>query len=79
MLELREKGNQYLTILKELACYITGLTASGFNKAVDDCIVCIGEKQIFFFSFKAEKERNHCCKTSLKYGFIKVTHGGQTC
>lgn len=49
MLELREKGNQYLMILKELVCYITGLTASAFNKAVDDGIVCTGEKQIFFF------------------------------
>lgn len=55
MLELREKGNQYLTILKELACYITGLTASGFNKAVDDCIVCIGEKQIFFLVLRQRK------------------------
>lgn len=58
MLELREMGNPHLRILKELACYITDLIASGFNKAVDEGIVCIGEKQIFFFflSLKIEKE-----------------------
>ena len=60
-------GNPYLRILKELACYITDLIASGFNKAVDDGIVCIGEKQIFFFKI----EMNNCCKTRLKYVFIK--------
>lgn len=49
MLELREMGNPHLRILKELACYITDLIASGFNKAVDEGIVCIGEKQIIFF------------------------------
>lgn len=42
---MRKMGNPYLRILKELACHITDLIASGSNKHVH--IVCTGEKDIF--------------------------------
>lgn len=47
MFKMKEMGNPYLKILKELACHITDLIASGSNKHVH--IVYTGKNHLFQF------------------------------